>query len=193
MIRNLILFAIVFVVTAFLGYRSGQSKAKEILAKKITMSSKVNGNWTYINTSQPNEESSISLFLMATGEVLGGNHEQSLFLIADRDVDGEVINSNNQYIIEGGKIAAECWNLSVYDPDYLIENNEGHYFVSNSMVEGDNWSVFLTSGNSRSNNSLSIGKNTTSAAVVLRIYNPKPELIEALEFIELPTIKKIKS
>ena len=192
MIRNLIFFLLVLAVTAFLGYRMGQSKAKDNIAKQITLGSKMNGSWKYVNTEQHTPESRISSFLMASQEILGGNHEQSMFLIAVNDADGEKINSDHQYIIEGGSIPAECWNLSVYDPENLIGSEQG-YFVSNHMVQPGLWNVLLSSGGSNTKNSLSLGKQTTSAAVVLRIYNPQPELIEDLEFIQLPTIKKIES
>ena len=132
--RYIILFLLAFLIMAFFGYKLGQSRAKDNISKRMSLKSKVIGGWKYFYSGQHTAGTEIASFLMATQEVLGGTHEQSLFLIADRDADGDEINSNYQYVVEGGNIPAECWNLSVYDPDYLIENVDERYFVSSSMI-----------------------------------------------------------
>lgn len=109
------------------------------------------------------------------------------------DYNGEAISSDYVYEIRGDKIPARWWSITAYgDDSFLIENTQKKYSVQSSQIirEPDGSFVIRISREPYAGNWISLG-HAKKVSLLLRLYDPPPEIRQKLDGLELPVIHKI--
>lgn len=138
----------------------------------------------------------VGLFALRESEVL--------YFVASEDSDGNPLNAQNDYVLEGNNLDARYWSYTMYGHDYFLVPNDAKIYGYNlesikylpidtastysedipksyqihlsSQPKGENW---LPSGNEE------------QFHITLRMYQPAPAVYENPTSVSLPTIKKI--
>lgn len=189
--KNMIILALLGLgIGGLIGIIYGKKKAREELRIAISEYKNKNGAWTYTHSGNP----VFTDFVLATQCVLGGTNEQSILFTTGTDAEGKALEAGGKYKITGDPIAAKDWSLAAYDPENLIENEAGQYYVSRAMVMTNNqgrWEAYLTPESQMGDNWIHSGKGKGNLILALRIYNATPEVTENLATISLPEITKV--
>lgn len=140
----------------------------------------------------------IGLFALRESEVL--------YFVASEDSDGNRLSSEYDYELVGSEPNARYWSYTMYGEDYFLVPNEEKIYSFNlddlSYVARDTLNPELPIDGLRSY-SIAISSSTKEGNwlpsgeedqfhILLRMYNPSPEVYNNLEGVSLPTIKRIK-
>ncbi len=154
------------------------------------------GSWYYSNaTGSNNSNAYIKAVINITG-VLALNKSETVYLVATEDSEGNPLNANNTYKIEGkDDFKTRWWSLTAYQNSFLIKNKVNQYSLSKTTVKKDvnsNFSIFA-SPNKQDTNWIPTGEKSSSFDLLLRFYNPTDALIKSIEnsTVKIPIITKI--
>ena len=130
----------------------------------------------------------VGLFALRESEVL--------YYALIQDEDGNPLSSDHIYELSGESFDARYWSYTLYgEDDFLIPNPEGRFTLNEENMQfsdslkrsyrfylskeayGENW---IPSGDAQ------------EMSLLLRLYNPSPDIYEHAGEIVLPQIKKIK-
>lgn len=129
-----------------------------------------------------------------------------LYFIASQDSDGEPLSSDHDYELVGVEPNARYWSYTMYGKDYFLIPNESKVYSFNlddlSYIAQDTLNPEI-SINSQKAYSIAISSDAKAGNwlpsgqedqfhILLRMYNPAPEVYNDLERVTLPTIKKIE-
>jgi hypothetical protein len=122
------------------------------------------------------------------------NPSEAVYLLSKTDSDGNDLECDRVYRIEGRDIESRWWSITCYDDDgYLIRNPLNRYSYNEDSVERNpngGYSIRLSRAEQRGNwLPLGGGKRFN---VVLRLYNPPPTVAEHLDGVALPRIIREK-
>lgn len=139
----------------------------------------------------------VGLFALRESEVL--------YFIASEDSDGERLSSEFTYELVGTEPNARYWSYTMYGEDYFLIPNESKTYSFNlddlTYISRDTLNPEIASiaqnaytisigADEQEGNWLPSGKED-QFHILLRMYNPSPEVYNNLESVTLPTIKKI--
>ncbi len=139
----------------------------------------------------------IGLFALRKSEVL--------YFVASKDSDGQSLDAQYDYVLEGLELDTRYWSYTLYNADYFLVKNEANKFGFNldniqydappehlEYPKASKKSYQITiSSTPKTANWLPSGK-AGNFHITLRMYNPAPSVYENLANVELPTIRRIE-
>jgi len=159
---------------------------------------RVNPSMDLKDTKQRALIAKVGLFALRESEVI--------YYTAIMDSDGDPLDSNYDYILEGSVPNARYWSYTLYGKDnFMIPNPNkiyGYNDTSISYTPKDSINPELQnisqptytmhiSKERTGENWIPSGENNTMA-LTLRLYNASPEVYNNLTTIPLPSIKRVK-
>lgn len=190
MTKVILIGMVALVAGGFLGSRFADNMEKKKFLEEVSNGKRQNGIWKYTVSQQPEYKN----FLLASRGVLGGTNEQSLMFMTNVSSDGKILKTGAKYRITGNSIPSSNWSLTAYHSDYLIPGEMQKYCVTNTSVktnENGTWEAFLTPDAMDTENWIYSGKEGDDLVLVLRVYNPTPDVIENMDELNLPEIEKL--
>ena len=153
------------------------------------------GGWNTIGKDKDvNNNDLLSIAQIAVYATYPLTKKEVIYLNTNKDKDGNLLTTENDYVIEGKKLDARYWSITAYDQDgFLIKNKDNRYSFNNenTSYEADSLSFKLTlSSKEKSNNWLPSG-NAKSISLVIRLYQPSDSLRNNLNTSVLPTVRKV--
>jgi hypothetical protein len=120
------------------------------------------------------------------------NSSETIYFLARTDSEGNRLNRQCVYRIEGSDPQTRWWSIAAYNNYHLIPNAENRYSFSKTTVEREpdsSWQIRLAS-EKQARNWLPSGDADGELILALRAYNPAPELARNLTGTPLPKIIK---
>ncbi|HEY7392343.1 MAG TPA: DUF1214 domain-containing protein [Bryobacteraceae bacterium] len=118
---------------------------------------------------------------------------EAVYFTARHDSDGNRLECQATYSIEGQDPDARWWSLTVYQKNHLIPNSLGRYSFSQTTVARNGegrWRIHL-SPQQQAENWLPTGEPQGNCGLALRLYGPARDTLANLESIRLPQIHRI--
>lgn len=118
---------------------------------------------------------------------------ETVYYMAHTDEDGDPISSENKYEITGVNLPSRWFSITLYDSDhFLTPNSAGKYSVKGTDVEYEDSGMFrvILSRDQVEGNWIPMGQGE-NMSLLLRLYNPDPNVLTSLDKIELPKIRKV--
>ncbi|MDW3646494.1 MAG: DUF1214 domain-containing protein [Bacteroidia bacterium] len=130
----------------------------------------------------------VGLFALLESEVL--------YYALTEDENGDPLSSDHIYELTGESFDARYWSFTLYgEDDFLIPNEEKRFTLNEvNMVFEDslkNSYQFYLSQEAYGKNWIPSG-DAVEMSLLLRLYNPSPDIYERAGEISLPQIKKIR-
>lgn len=120
------------------------------------------------------------------------NRTGVIYYTATTDNDGRTLTGRCRYEVEGPAPDARWWSITAYGPDdYLIANPTGRYSVTTQQVAPDARGNIVVPVGGTSGGSKSIPVGTGRFSLLLRLYNPGPELIADPAHAALPALLRV--
>lgn len=119
--------------------------------------------------------------------------DETIYLVAKDDNEGNPLSGNSDYIVSGIPMSARYWSITLYGEDYFLIPNKINKFNFNKMnlhYNSDSTFSFIISSSSKSENWLPSEKGA-HFYLTLRLYHPENDLVENIETVHLPVIKRI--
>lgn len=171
----------------------GVGSAALAIFSAYRLSNVENGIWRTIPVTSSPDADIWTRALIAIVGVLALDRSETVYFSATTDGDRQPLSSRCDYRIEGGRFATRWWSLTAYGGDgFLIPNSAERYSFSASTVDSGpdgRWTVTL-SAEPQEGNWLPTG-DAEGIDLLLRFYNPEPELADALGTVELPTVTNL--
>lgn len=151
-----------------------------------------NGHWR-INTLAGSKDLGIyAKAYVAAKYLFALNNSETLYYLAVSDSQGSPLTTDCTYLVKGMAPKSRWWSLTAYDDkNYLISNSTNRYAFSGDDLNVDPGQEFqvLLGSEPRKGNWLPIGKGK-SFNLILRLYNPSPEVYQNVASYPLPQIIK---
>lgn len=150
------------------------------------------GPWTTNTAVGIKEQSPYSRAKVAIGGIWGLPPSEVLYFVAAEDSTGAPFDSRCAYEIAGGALPTRWWSLTLYKDGFYIANPANRYSWSTTEInpDSDRWTIRL-SPNGEGPNSLAFTQSPGKPSVLLRLYQPSPEVIDNRGRVPLPTIRKL--
>lgn len=118
------------------------------------------------------------------------NKTETIYYEATTDEDGKPLNTDCNYLVIGRAPKARWWSITAYDEDqFLIDNPQNRYAFSGEDLgaePGEEFKIRLSSDKLKGN-WIPTGDGK-SLMLLLRLYNPEPEIYDNVEGFPLPKI-----
>jgi len=117
---------------------------------------------------------------------------EAVYFSAYTDSDGNRLNRQSRYRIEGKDLDARWWAITVYKNNQFIPNAQYRYSYSMTNLEREtdgSWKIILST-DEQTGNWIPLGNEDGPIAVHLRFYNPDQSVYQHPELIKLPRIIK---
>jgi len=121
------------------------------------------------------------------------NSSEVLYFLAYEDSQGQTLDCNCVYKIEGTEPDTRWWSIAAYEDLHFIPNPINRYSLNVSTVETDNnytFAIYLAP-EAKYINWLPSCRNGGQLALCLRCYGPSDAFRANIAKAELPTITKI--
>lgn len=167
--------------------------AAEIQAKSKTLGEQ-SGAWNYNAALGSAASTPFDRAVLAVTGILGASKEQNVYYIAGIDSAGNPLRAGIEYKITGKDLPARWWSITAYNPNYLIANEQDKYSVSKTAIAMDEeggWEAVLTANPREDENWIHSGGGDTDLALVLRLYNPTPDVLDDMGAVDLPEINPV--
>lgn len=125
--------------------------------------------------------------------LLALNRSETTYFVATRDDAGRPLQARCDYDVIGASIDARWWSITAYaDDNFLIPNPADTFsFNNNSARPGSDGRFSLALGpRQRAGNWLPTGE-TGGFNLLIRLYNPSPEIARDPKNAKLPQIKRV--
>jgi hypothetical protein len=128
---------------------------------------------------------------IAVHGLLALGREETMYYTATGDSDGDGLDGNCIYRIEGRDPPTRWWSITAYGADdFLIPNPADRYSVSmNSVARRADGAFAVTLSNAQAESNW-IPVAAGRFDVTMRLYNPQPTVITDPAHVTLPTIRK---
>jgi hypothetical protein len=130
---------------------------------------------------------------IAKSGLLALTRKEAIYLSAESDTKtGQKLVENCDYLVEGSKLPARWWSITLYaDDDFLAQNDDGHpSFDATKIGQNPTFKVTISQNKPATGDWIS-NKNSGNFDLTLRLYNPEPIALEDTDSLNLPTITKI--
>lgn len=152
------------------------------------------GIWTHnANVGSPTANPWLRARVANEG-ILGMVRREAIYFVATRDGEGNHLNGQNTYRLKGKDFDSRWWSVTVYnDAFFLIPNYQERYSFNKSNVNRhnkenlDEFSIIFAN-QEKTGNWIPTGSGNFN--ILLRIYNVREDLLEAIEKIDLPVLEK---
>ena len=117
---------------------------------------------------------------------------EAVYFSASTDSDGNKLNRQSRYRIEGKDLDTRWWSITVYKNNQFIPNAQYRYSYSMTNLEREtdgSWKIIL-SADEQTGNWIPLGNEDGPIAVTLRFYNPAQSVYQRPGIIKLPRIIK---
>jgi hypothetical protein len=153
------------------------------------------GSWQTIGKDKDvNDADLLSIAQIAVYATYPLTKSEVIYLSATKDSEGNEIDPQHDYTIEGKSFDARYWSITAYDQDgFLIKNDKERYSYNYENVQygegGKSYTINLSSSEKKLN-WLPI-TNAKKVLLVIRLYQPSDSLRNGLTANVLPVIRKI--
>jgi hypothetical protein len=132
-----------------------------------------NGAWTTSLATGSEKADPYNRALVAVGGLLALNPSEVMYYSADKDSNGNPLNADCTYKVEGKAPDARWWSVTVYGADgYLIPDTERYSYSLTDLTPDSNGVYTIYLSKSRHSGAwLSLG-NEKTFNLSLRLYNP---------------------
>ncbi len=115
---------------------------------------------------------------------------EAIYFSAEVDADGQLLQGNCSYRIDGGSLPTRWWSVAAYRNDLWMDNSADKYSINSQEFQSDDiWSASFGVAPSDAVWLPSDGKRG-EVVFVLRLYDPDETLIADPLAITLPTITR---
>lgn len=118
------------------------------------------------------------------------DRSETIYFIADRDEQGEPLEVDRNYRIEGADFDARWWSITAYGDDHhLIPNPQDRYSYNSENIAKNadgRWAIHL-SNTEKPGNWIALG-NGKRFELFLRMYNPAPAVLDDIFLVDIPRI-----
>ena len=134
---------------------------------------------------------------IALGATFALQPSEVIYMVVNKDADGKVLHSGEDYVIKGNKsqLKSRYWSITLYGEDHMLVANEADRFSYNmtntDFDENGNFEIHISS-DKKTPNWLPSGEEE-SFLLLLRMYHPHASVYENVEEIELPKIVKLEN
>ncbi len=153
-----------------------------------------NGVWYTDRGFGSKDATALTRAYVAVVGLLALSREETIYYLAHTDESGDPISSDHAYEITGIGLPARWWSITLYDADhFLTPNAEGRYSVRATDMEREADGSFriILSREEMTGNWIPMGEGR-DMSLLLRMYNPEPQVLGRLAEIDLPTIRKVE-
>ena len=124
--------------------------------------------------------------------LLALSREETIYYTATNDSDGNALDGNCAYQIEGRDPPTRWWSITAFGADdFLIPNTADRYSVSiNSVARRADGTFAVTLSKAKvEGNWIPVAGERFN--VTIRLYNPQTAVVADPAHVALPTIKKV--
>ncbi len=197
--RNYFYYLIPVILGFILGYYNPEGKLDFIVQKSAARSVSNYDGWRTNLKLARNDQGMLMRGIVARIGLGANTKEEAIYLSARKDSEGQRLNSANEYkIILDEAIPVDAfWSITLYGgDDYLIKTDYNKYGVSsfqNLETRGDGRIVLTLSKNKPENdaNWIPLPKDDQDLTLTLRCYNPQEKMLNDLNNVKLPVVKKV--
>lgn len=178
-------FGTALLTALFLGVASAIGVIGRIFSQPLR-----NGPWFYNPLIGSQSANPYLRATIAKIGLLALNKSEAIYLIADKDSDGNPLKGDVSYRIEGQGLSARWWSLTAYGPDYFLMPNEldrYSYSMSNLSWNDDGSYTIHVSSEPQEGNWIPVDSQK-SFDLVLRLYNPTESILNNFTYTPLPKI-----
>lgn len=151
------------------------------------------GPWrTSLDAGGPNAGLYTRASIAVTG-LFALNRDEAIYFSAAETSEGEALLRRCAYVIAGPVPSAGWWSVTAYAADdFLIPNAAGRFsFNMSELTPGsDGTFQIVASPGPRTGAWLPTGGGTGGFTLLLRLYNPAPEIVAHPETARLPAIRR---
>lgn len=178
-------FFLIVIISAFLGFGS----ILFTLDSRIYKHDIENGAWKGILIYPKDSLNFYKKAYIALKSPFMLNSLNALYFTAEYDSDGNIFSGECEYKIQGNRINARVWSLSIYEKN--LKNQVNSYSSENIKMNssGGTFTIYIGSTKKEPN---WIKVEDQPFKVVLRIYNPHSTILNNLNSISMPSIIKEK-
>jgi hypothetical protein len=161
-----------------------------------------NGCWQYNPKMDLNDNRQRSLIALIGLFAL--RESEVIYFIANEDTEGRPLDTKYNYEMIGTVPSARYWSYTLYGDDYFLVANDANKFGYNmesieyldknnkETANGTNKAHRVTVSREKiGENWLPMGEKNQEFGIVLRLYNPAPEVYNNLSGVELPQIRRM--
>lgn len=153
-----------------------------------------NGPW-YTDKFGAEDASAKTRAYTAVVGLLALSRQETLYYLAHDDSDGHPISSDYVYEISGEDLPARWWSITLYGEDhFLMPNQHDKYSVKATELSRSTEGTFkvILSREPQPGNWIPIVGEGEELSLLLRMYNPDDGVIERLDEIKLPEIRRVR-
>ncbi len=161
-----------------------------MMERAITATGIQNGPWV-TNTAYGDKDAPALLKAgVAKRGLFALKSSETVYYTAYTDSDGQALKDSCTYRVTGQAPATRWWSFTLYGGDnFLLDNEADIYSVFMDPVSRDVDFTISPDAPSGGGDWLQ-SKGGGKISVTLRLYNPEPEVYEALATTQLPSIEK---
>jgi hypothetical protein len=187
MLRALKIFSILTVGTAL-----GLAATWATVIRSHKSGGVSNGPWHTSLYAGSSEGSPYLRAYIAVHGLLALGREETIYYTAARDSEGQALDRNCSYQVEGRDLPARWWSITAYGADdFLIPNPADRYSVSmNSVARRADGTFSVTLSNKQAEGAW-IPVTGGHFDLTIRLYNPQAAVAADPGHSTLPAIKKV--
>jgi hypothetical protein len=152
-----------------------------------------NGPWRTSRVAGSADADMYTRAIVAVTGLFALNRDETIYFSARETGDHQALLRNCVYVIEGKALRAGWWSVTAYAQDnFLIPNaaNRFSFNMGNLVLGPDGGFRIDTAPSPVSGQWLPTGEGNGGFSLLLRLYNPAPEVAADPGSIPLPTIRR---
>lgn len=156
----------------------------------------VDETWLYSDRIGAAAASDVERARVAIGGPLGLSAKEAVYFVATQDDGGERLQSQCTYRVTGQPIDTRWWSLTLYDSitQHYVPNDDNRSSwnsVSIPRTGSGEWVINIAPTAQDAAWLPSQAKPDQGFELMLRVYNPSPDLRKQLPKIDLPTVERV--
>lgn len=156
----------------------------------------VDDTWLYSDRIGAAVASDVERARVAIGGPLGLSAKEAVYFVATQDDGGERLQSQCTYRVTGQPIDTRWWSLTLYDSitQHYVPNAENRSSWNSLSVPSSDtgeWVIHVAPTPQDQAWLPSQAAPDQGFELMLRVYNPSPELRAQLPNIDLPTVERV--
>lgn len=179
-------------VVLLLGLGLGLGSAYGALRMALDQTSAHVGPWRTPIDAGGTDRGLYTRAIISIGALLALSRTETVYFLAERDDDGEVLRGDCRYVLTGRDMPARWWSITLYADDrYLIPNDENRWSVNDQTVTRAEDGSFRVSLSRTAVEGDWLPTGTADRLyLTLRLYNPEGDVAADPASAQLPSIKR---
>jgi hypothetical protein len=150
-----------------------------------------NGPWRTSHYAGSREGNPYLRAYIAVHGLLALGREETIYYTAADDSEGQTLDGNCSYRVEGRDLPARWWSITAYGADdFLIPNPADRYSVSMNSVARRADGTFAVTLSKKQAEGGWIPVTGARFDLTIRLYNPQAAVVADSGHLTLPTIRK---